>query len=67
MVKNIIFDVGGIILDDSLDNISKVYGKDMSEVYKKVFTLYIPAGSETLYKEKWNDFVDWRVIDIQTL
>lgn len=40
---------------------------EKEKVYKKVFTLYIPAGSETLYKEKWNDFVDWRVIDIQTL
>lgn len=37
MLKNIIFDVGGIILDDSLDNISKVYNKDMSEIYYKIF------------------------------
>ena len=37
MIKNIIFDVGGIILDDSLDNISKVYNKDMSEIYYKIF------------------------------
>ena len=35
--------------------------------YKKVFTLYIPAESESLYKEKWDDLVDWRVIDIKTL
>ena len=37
MIKNLIFDVGGIILDDSLENISKVYGKDMSNIYKKVY------------------------------
>lgn len=37
MIKNIIFDVGGVILDDSLENISKVYGKDMSNIYKKVY------------------------------
>lgn len=37
------------------------------KVYKKVFTLYIPAESESIYKEKWNNFVDWRVIDIKTL
>ena len=38
MIKNIIFDVGGILLDDSLDNISKVFGKDMSEIYKKIYS-----------------------------
>ena len=38
MIKNIIFDVGVILLDDSLDNISKVFGKDMSEIYKKIYS-----------------------------
>ena len=37
MIKNIIFDVGGVIIDDRLENISKVYGKDMSSIYKKVY------------------------------
>lgn len=40
---------------------------EKEKVYKKVFTLYIPAESESLYKEKWDDLVDWRVIDIKTL
>ena len=38
MIKNIIFDVGGIILDDSLENISKVYKKDMSKICKKIYS-----------------------------
>ena len=38
MIKNIILDVGGVIIDDSLENISKVYGKDMRDVYKKVYS-----------------------------
>ena len=37
MIKNIILDVGGIIIDDRLENISKIFGKDMSIVYKKVY------------------------------
>ena len=37
MIKNIILDVGGIIIDDGLENISKIFGKDMSIVYKKVY------------------------------
>ena len=37
MIKNIIFDVGGILLDDSVEHISKVYGKDMSDIYSKIF------------------------------
>ena len=38
MIKNIIFDIGGVILDDSLENISKIYGKDMSDIYKKIYS-----------------------------
>ncbi len=38
MIKNIIFDIGGVILDDSLENISEIYGKDMSDIYKKIYS-----------------------------
>ena len=38
MIKNIIFDIGGIILDDSVENLSKIFGKDMSKVYKKIYS-----------------------------
>ena len=38
MIKNIIFDVGGIILDDSVENLSRVFGKDMNTIYKKVYS-----------------------------
>ena len=38
MIKNIIFDVGGIILDDSVENLSKLFNKDMSEIYKKIYS-----------------------------
>lgn len=37
MIKNIIFDVGGVIIDDSFDNISKVYGRDMFDICKKAY------------------------------
>lgn len=40
---------------------------EKEKVYKKVFTLYVPAESESLYKEKWENLVDWRVIEIKTL
>ena len=36
MIKNIIFDIGGIILDDSVENLSRIFDKDMHEVYKKM-------------------------------
>lgn len=37
MIKNIILDIGGIILDDSSNNLSKVYGKDMKEISMKIY------------------------------
>lgn len=37
MIKNIIFDIGGILFDDSKVNIDDVLGEDSSEVYKKAF------------------------------
>ena len=36
MIKNIIFDIGGIILDDSDDNLSKVLGEDLSSLISKI-------------------------------
>ena len=36
MIKNIIFDIGGIILDDSDDNLSKVLGEDVSSIISKI-------------------------------
>ena len=37
MIKNIIFDIGGILFDDSLDNINKVFGEDTTNIYRKVY------------------------------
>ena len=37
MIKNIILDVGGVILDDSKENIDKILKKDSKEIYKKAF------------------------------
>ena len=36
MIKNIIFDIGGIILGDSDDNLSKVLGEDVSSLISKI-------------------------------
>lgn len=38
MIKNIILDVGGVILDDSKENIDKILKKDSKEIYKKAFS-----------------------------
>lgn len=37
MVKNIILDIGGILFDDSKENIDKVLKEDSSCIYKKAF------------------------------
>ncbi len=37
MIKNIIFDVGGILFDDSLANTSLVLGEDATEIYHKAY------------------------------
>ena len=37
MIKNIIFDIGGIIYDDSTQNISSILKEDAIELYKKVY------------------------------
>lgn len=37
MIKNIIFDIGGVIFDDSLENISKILNGDSKNIYKKAF------------------------------
>ena len=37
LIKNIILDIGGILLDDSSNNLSKVYGKDMKEISMKIY------------------------------
>lgn len=37
MIKNIIFDIGGILFDDSLENINKVLDKDSTNIYKKAY------------------------------
>ena len=34
MIKNIIFDIGGVIFDDSDLNLSKLLNKDLEEVKK---------------------------------
>ena len=37
MIKNIIFDIGGVILDDSIKNISDLFKEDATELWKKAF------------------------------
>ncbi len=37
MIKNIIFDIGGILFDDSKENIDKVLNKDSEIIYKKAY------------------------------
>ena len=37
MIKNIIFDIGGVMFDDSTQNISNILNRDASELCKKVY------------------------------
>lgn len=37
MIKNIILDVGGILFDDSKNNIEKILGKDCNYIYKTAY------------------------------
>lgn len=37
MIKNIIFDIGGVMFDDSAQNISNILNRDASELCKKVY------------------------------
>ena len=37
MIKNIIFDIGGVMFDDSTQNISNILNTDASELCKKVY------------------------------
>ena len=37
MIKNIIFDIGGVMFDDSTRNISNILNEDASELCKKVY------------------------------
>jgi putative hydrolase of the HAD superfamily len=37
MIKNIIFEIGGVIFEDSAKNISKILNEDASLLYKKVY------------------------------
>ncbi len=37
MIKNIIFDIGGVMFDDSTQNISNILNEDASELCKKVY------------------------------
>ena len=38
MIKNIILDVGGILFDDSKENIKKIVGNDYEEIYKVAYS-----------------------------
>lgn len=37
MIKNIIFDIGGVIFDDSKSHIDKLLNKDSSDIYRKAY------------------------------
>ncbi|MEE3343423.1 MAG: HAD-IA family hydrolase [Bacilli bacterium] len=38
MIKNIIFDIGGVIFDDGVQNISNILNEDATILYKKVYS-----------------------------
>lgn len=38
MIKNIILDVGGILFDDSLENINRIFNKNSSVIYRKAYS-----------------------------
>ena len=35
MIKNIIFDIGGVMFDDSTENVNNILGRDSKELCKK--------------------------------
>lgn len=37
MIKNLVFDIGGVIFDDSLRNISNMLGEDATDIYNKAY------------------------------
>jgi len=37
MIKNIIFDIGGVMFDDSTENVNHVLGRDSKELCKKIY------------------------------
>ena len=60
MVKNIILDVGGILFDDSKENIEKLLGKDCDYIYKITYdkTFKKCLLGETSVQDYINDFKD---------
>ena len=37
MIKNIIFDIGGVIFDESIEHVNKLLNEDSTSIYKKVY------------------------------
>ncbi len=67
MIKNIIFDIGGIILDDSDDNLSKVLGEDinciLSKIHGTVFKEYLAGTIDyDSYFDSFKNDVDYEKI-----
>ena len=69
MVKNIIFDLGGIILDDSPDNISSIFKKDVTNICNKVYgkdfkKCLLGELSFSKYLKSFEDDCDYKDIKI---
>lgn len=67
MIKNIIFDIGGVMFDDSTQNISNILNRDASELCKKVYGksfLDCVLGNQKVsdYIETFKDDSDYEVI-----
>lgn len=67
MIKNIIFDIGGIILDDSDDNLSKVLGEDVSSLISRIhgpiFKEYLAGKIDySSYLNYFKDDDDYEII-----
>ena len=67
MIKNIIFDIGGVMFDDSTQNISNILNKDASKLCKKVYGksfLDCVLGNQKVsdYIETFKDDSDYEVI-----
>lgn len=62
MIKNIIFDVGGILFDDSKENIEKLLNKNVETIYKEAYGMGFKdclLGKRSV-QEYINDFLNKR-------
>ena len=67
MIKNIIFDIGGVMFDDSTQNISNILNRDASELCKKVYgksSIDCVLGNQEVsdYIESFKNDSDYEII-----